>query len=152
MSTPIAVTHRGITIIYLEGNNEWTCEEFARKGSPSLSTAKERIDKILDQKEKKPFTRFKAWIKEVVWNSTWEEVEVTGITEDQQEAWIVDSEKKRRKIGRNYGPENGTIRIYPSTAENTATIGQVLEIAAQRDKLNEQVSKLEASLTPYKPE
>lgn len=145
MST-ITHTHRGVILTY--DCDTWTCEHFTR-GSEKLSTAKERIDKILDAEKKEPFAKFKAFYKTGYNPSEWHEVEVTGTNEDKTEVWArVDG--SRKKIGKNYG-SGGFISVYPVTPESVAIIAEINSLMKQRYDLDEKIRQSESKLTPYTP-
>ncbi len=100
----VNVTYDGIKIEYLEEKNVWRFELRGRERKvESLAKAKEAIDKP-EPKEKKPFTRIKAYMTQSWGNDLFDTVEITSLAEDESydkkpNYWVVKADKTREKAG-----------------------------------------------------
>lgn len=145
----IKTTHRDIEITYNEHRNRWACELFS-KDAESLADARERIDKKLDAEKKKPFQRFKAFVKSFGYGKggSWPLVEVTSITDDGKQAWV-SLGSERQKTGSNYG--NNPLGLYLHSAENAALVAEIHEHEKAIEALNAKITAAESKLQVWKP-
>lgn len=148
MNDQITTTYRDKTLTYHEGENDWRCEDFsnATRGSPSLTLAKARVDKMLDgEGEKpKPFEKFQVWSPRHGYDSGWVKVTITGKAE-RGELWA-SHDRKRSKYSA-YDIQ----RCKQDTPGNDAIIQKIKDLEAQIDSLHDQIYAEEKTLTPYKP-
>ena len=143
-TTPIKLTHNGVEITYDEGRNLFCFELRSRaRTADSLRAAKEAIDKPRP-KEKKPFTRFKAW-RSRPYSMEWEPVEVTSIAEARYgsatEAWITDKKGSREKTG--------AYSLFPCNEQNNELIASMLEVQKKIDTLTKEFAALKEKLKAY---
>ena len=146
MKDTIKTTWQGIEIEYDERQNKWV---FTLRGqersAESLAKAKEIIDKP-EPKEKKPFTRIKAWHRE--YSSLFAPCEVTSIADApsyscEQYVWIVKDGNRSREYARN---------ICPMNPHNDALVAEHAKIQAEIDALTEKRNKLAEKATCLKIE
>lgn len=142
----ITITYRDHVIEYREGNNEWTCESFEhRRGSPSLTLAKARVDKILDgpDEKPKPFERVDVWTARFGYGSEWKKITLTSKAE--RGYWATDG-KERKKL-----TPFETKDLRADTPQNSDRVAKILAHQAQIDGLKDDISKIEQQLTKFKP-
>lgn len=150
METPeIKITHGGIEITYDERRNLFCFELRGRcRTADSLAKARAAID-APPPKEKKPFTRFKAWKRDSLgWSAaTYIEVEVTSITEGGGQVWISTPDKKYSQ--RSKVPATS---VYPRNEKNDAIVAEWKErqerVKALEDEQSKTVKKLKAYEIP----
>jgi cation diffusion facilitator CzcD-associated flavoprotein CzcO len=147
----VKTTYRGIEVRYNEHTSEWSCELFT-KPAETLRLAKERVDKKLDTEKKKPFKRFKAYVKSVGYNhdaGSWPLVEVTSVTDNGQEAWV-SCGGDRQKVSSAYG--HNPVPVYPETPENTALVNEIHELETAQKKIHQRIEDATKKLKLWKPE
>lgn len=142
----ITITYRDHVIEYNETNNEWVCDSFEhRRGSPSLTLAKARVDKIIDgpDEKSKPFERVDVWTNRFGYDREWKKITLTSKAEGGY--WATDG-KERKKLSR-HDVEN----LCADTLQNAARVAKIDVLHAQIDGLREDIAKIEQQLTKFKP-
>lgn len=138
------VTYEGISIAYIERSDEWEFELRGRtRRAPSLSKAKELINKEPAEKRVKPWEPFQCY--------QWERYGSEGVTKSTVtscagrarysngiEWWVKTSKGKREKVS--------TDQLFAITPDNDKRIAEWKELDAQIDELQAKQAKLRASL------
>jgi hypothetical protein len=137
----IKTTYKGIVITYVDHDDVF---EFVLRGmsctAKTIGEARKRIDEP-PPKEKKPFTRFKAYYSE--YNERFDDCEVTSLVERRSmhcssEVWIVVKEGKRFS-GRRKVYERD---IYPSNAHNDKIVTEVRRLQDNIETIQKSIAKL----------
>lgn len=141
----IQTEYRDHTISYNESSDAWECDAFAsRQGSPTLTHAKERIDKLLEPKPDKPkFTPVEVWASQFKFNTGWVKIKLTSQTED---GYWASLKGEREKLGKH-----NLYRLKAATTENDATIAKINGLNNRIEVLRGEISDLEKKLTPFTP-
>jgi pyocin large subunit-like protein len=139
MNEPLKVMHDGIEIRYVEGEDVWRFELRGReRSSESLAKAKEAIDKP-EPKERKPFTRFKAYRSS--YGERYVVVEVTSFADTPfwsgTQYWVTGDKKREKVSHRN---------LYPVNEHNTPLVEQIAELSKQVDELQDKIRKVSEKL------
>lgn len=140
----LVIHHEGIAITYDEGRDLFTFELRGRqRTATSIRKAKEAID-APPPKDKKPFTRFQAWVNSH-WDG-WQRVDVTSIGEptcfgEARDVWVVDKNKRRTRERQD--------KIYPCSPHNDALAAQWMDLDAQVKKLEDQKRAIQKRMKSY---
>ena len=131
-------TYNDIEISYIEGSDTWEFELRGRsRSAPSLTKAKEAIDKVPAEK-RAPFPKFDAYVLKYGGTAI---VTVTSVAEKdysgKPQFWV--SENGRRSKERAYS-------LFPVNEHNTALIKELKEIEEAKNKLDEKRSSIAKNL------
>lgn len=140
-------THHEIEIAYDESDDLWHFDLRGRKRSaPTLSKAREAIDKEPAEKRKQVFSRFGAYLFK--YPCGYEIVTITGLAEEALgrllKFWVADKAGNRSKEYAN--------SLFPVNDKNTAIVANIANLQKQIDDLeekkNKQHERLQAAVVP----
>lgn len=142
----ITTEYRGKTLQYRETDDLWTCEDFEHgRGSPTLTQAKARVDKMLDGlgDKPKPFDKVEVWSDGFAYQQGWRKITLTSKAEGGY--WATDG-KDRKKLSRD-----DSSKLKLSTPENTTAIEVIMRMESQIETIRQQIKTATKQLDPFKP-
>lgn len=158
MSEQIKVTHAGIEIVYVEGENQWVFTLRGRERKvESLQKAKEAIDKP-PPKDKKPFERIEAWGSNRYGGTEFKILTVTSIAERQSswsrtpEVWVTYADKDRWGKAEQKREKYSSDAVFPRNEKNDAIVAKCEQLRKQIQALEEELAATHKKLTPLKVE
>ncbi len=143
----MTIKYNETTILYDEENNRWKFELRGRhRSAESLAKAKEFIDKPVNDKEEKPFTRIAVFAKPKYGynkNEMFDIGEVTSVAESsygsRKEVWVVVGKTREKRDADN---------CYIKNDQNAEIITQIKSFTNQIHALEERRFKLYEKLQP----